>query len=193
MLKKALFNKKILLILIITFFLLSQYVFATTCPLKGDLFPDITLKVPKTEGDKLYLGLEEKQAFKISDIKSEIIIIEIFSMYCPYCQKEAPIVNELFDKINKNLELKDKIKLLGIGAGNTQFEVDIFRENFKIEFPLIPDEEFLIHKAIGEVRTPYFFVIKKINNKNNIIYSNVGTIGNPENFLNMIINNSTSK
>jgi|YelNatPaOPRAMG01_1025707.scaffolds.fasta_scaffold61391_2 thiol-disulfide isomerase/thioredoxin len=193
MLKKALFNKKILLILIITFFLLSQYVFATTCPLKGDLFPDINLKVPKTEGDKLYLGLEEKQAFKISDIKSEIIIIEIFSMYCPYCQKEAPIVNELFDKINKNLELKDKIKLLGIGAGNTQFEVDIFRENFKIEFPLIPDEEFLIHKAIGEVRTPYFFVIKKINNKNNIIYSNVGTIGNPENFLNMIINNSTSK
>jgi len=37
-------------------------------------------------------------------------------------------VNELYSAIQKKKDLKDKIKVIGIGAGNTTFEVDFFQK-----------------------------------------------------------------
>lgn len=175
------------IIFVIFQLLLPNYIFSTTCPQKGDSFPDIDISVPIKESDIRYLGIKQNTHFKISDIKSKIIIIEIFSMYCPYCQKEAPIVNELFSKIKNDSNLNNKIKIFGIGAGNTQFEVNLFKEQFNVEFPMVPDESFSVHKAIGEVRTPYFFIIDNLNGKNRIIYSKVGTIENPDKIINFIL------
>jgi hypothetical protein len=50
-------------------------------PVEGGLLPDIVLKVPQSPAHREYLGLAAKKTFKIPDIKSEIVIIEIFSMY----------------------------------------------------------------------------------------------------------------
>ncbi len=133
-------------------------------PVEGESFPDISITSPDNKDDISYLGIKENKSFKLGQIKADLVIVEIFSMYCPYCQKEAPAVNELFNKIQENDNLKNRIKILGIGAGNTQFEVNLFKSQFNIKFPLVIDENFKIHKAIGEVRTPYFFVVK-INRK----------------------------
>lgn len=172
----------------------SQTLLSAECPQKGDVFPDIALSTPKDMHERSYLGLKETTHFTIPDINAEVVIVEIFSMYCPYCQKEAPLLNELFNMINKSQDIKDKIKILGIGAGNTPFEVQVFRDTYSIPFPLISDESFSVHKVIGEVRTPYFFVIK--NNPGGsptIIYSKVGTIKEPETFLELILNESGLK
>ena len=123
-----------------------------------------------------------------------MLIIEIFSMYCPYCQKEAPLVNDLYQAIDKDPGLKEKIKMIGIGAGNTPFEVDIFRNQFKIPFPLFADDSFTVHKRVGEVRTPYFFVLKvNADRSNTLIYSKVGTIRDPAQFLKLILNEADLK
>jgi peroxiredoxin len=109
-------------------------------------------------------------------------------MYCPYCQKEAPNVNELYRLIDKRADLRDRVKIMGIGVGNTPFEVDVFRTEYGIEFPLFPDEQFSVHKSVGEVRTPYFFVIRiNKDGSNKIVYSKVGSIQDPGRFLEMII------
>lgn len=172
----------------------SKTLLSAECPLKGDVFPDITLSTPEDIHERSYLGLNETTHFTISDIKAEIVILEIFSMYCPYCQKEAPLVNELYNMINKLQDIKDKIKILGIGAGNTEFEIQVFRDTYAIPFPLISDKSFLVHKVIGEVRTPYFFVIQnKSDSSNTIIYSKVGTIKEPGTFLEHILNESGLK
>ncbi len=156
--------------------------------LRGLTFPEISFLMPEKATEKEYLGLSGKDSFKISQIKADLVIVEIFSMYCPYCQKEAPNVNELYQIINKRADIKDRIKIIGIGAGNTSFEVDVFRDQYHIQFPLFSDESFSIHKSVGEVRTPYFFVIK-VNSAgpNNIVYSKVGGIQDPDQFLGMII------
>ena len=176
---------------LIIFACLSHSAFAVECPSEGDIFPEITLPVPQQASDKDYLGITGQENFTITQIKAPVVIIEIFSMYCPFCQKEAPLINELYELIQSKPVLKDKIKIIGIGAGNTQFEVDFFKSEYSIPFPLLPDESFSVHKAVGEVRTPYFFVLQiKPDASNKIIYSKAGSIQDPRAFLELIVKKS---
>ncbi|MEW6002635.1 MAG: TlpA disulfide reductase family protein [Nitrospirota bacterium] len=168
--------------------LLMDYALATSPLVEGGIFPDIKLSVPKSPDERSYLGLPDKDSFTIPEIKAKVVVIEIFSMYCPYCQNEAPRVNELYNLIDKNPDLRDKIKLIGIGAGNTPFEVDVFKKTFNIPFPLFPDENFRIHKACGEVRTPYFIGIKiNEDGTHKVIYSKLGSIQDAQQFLDLIL------
>lgn len=132
----------------------------TAPPAKGEPFPAITLPAPVSAEDRNYLGLTGSGPFKLSQVKSPVVLIEIFSMYCPFCQKDAPGINELYRTIENDPQLKGKIKLIGIGAGNTTFEVDVYKKTYQVPFPLLPDEDFTLHKALGETRTPYFIVVK---------------------------------
>jgi peroxiredoxin len=160
-------------------------------PSPGESFPEITLSMPDTAEHKDYLGLKGSGSFMLSQIKADILIIEIFSMYCPYCQKEAPYVNDLYRIISDRADIKDKIRIIGIGAGNTPFEVDIFKKQYAVAFPLFSDESFSVHKASGGVRTPHFFVIKRNPDKSNVIvYSKTGSILDAKQFLDLIIKES---
>jgi peroxiredoxin len=163
-------------------------------PEEGKTLPSIKLPVPESPEEKAYLGLKRKGSFTIPQIKADVVIIEIFSMYCPYCQNEAPRVNELYQAIEKDTELKNKIKIIGIGAGNTPFEVDVFRKKYQIPFPLFPDVDFSIHKVCGEVRTPYFIGIKiNKDGTHEVIYSKLGTIQDAQQFLDLILKKSGLK
>ena len=71
--------------------LLVSPVSANAAPLQpGGPLPDFKLPIPEHSADKEYLGLTTSGAFAIAQIKAQVVIIEIFSMYCPYCQREAP-------------------------------------------------------------------------------------------------------
>lgn len=166
----------------------SQPLSANSTPQKGDLLPVLSLPVPKNPEEKAYLGLAGDGLFKINQLKAQVVIIEIFSMYCPYCQKEAPIVNELYQAIEENPDLKEKIKLLGIGAGNSKFEVGIFKKTYTIPFPLFADQDLIIHKSLGEVRTPYFIAIKINKDRTpRVIYSELGSLNGAKSFLKKVI------
>ncbi|MBA4393745.1 MAG: redoxin [Desulfobacca sp.] len=166
----------------------SQSLTANTTPRRGDLLPGFSLPIPKNSEEKAYLGLSGNGLFKVFQLKAQVVIIEIFSMYCPYCQKEAPIVNELFKAIEENPELKEKIKLLGIGAGNSSFEVGVFKKTYTIPFPLFADQDLIIHKTLGEVRTPYFIAIKIQKDKTpRVIFSELGSLNGAKSFLEKII------
>ncbi len=110
---------------------------------------NLRLSMPDSAASKNYLGLKGTDTFTIPQIKADTVIIEIFSMYCPICQAEAPVVNELHRLIEKTPSLKGKVKLIGIGAGNSAFEVEVFRKKYNILFPLFPDEKFGIQKALS--------------------------------------------
>lgn len=163
-------------------------------PLKGGTLPVINLPVPKSPGEKSYLGLTGDGFFKIPQIKAKVVLVEVFSMYCPYCQKDAPGVNELYKAIENNPDLKTKIKLIGIGAGNSPFEVGVYKKTYEVPFPLFGDKDFTIHKVLGEVRTPYFIVIK-INDDgtHQIVHSQLGDYQGAETFLEIVLKASGLK
>ena len=50
-------------------------------PAVGGNLPEITLDVPQSAELQLYLGVRGKQTFAIPEIRAEVVLIEIFSMY----------------------------------------------------------------------------------------------------------------
>lgn len=49
-------------------------------PAVGGVFPEFDLSVPKSDEHQKYLGVAGK-TFTIPEIKAEVVIVEIFSMY----------------------------------------------------------------------------------------------------------------
>ena len=143
-------------------------------PQAGDRLPEFVLPVPQDASQAAYLGVSG-ESFQISDINGAVVIIEIMSMYCPHCQREAPRINSFYDKIESDAALKGKVKIIGIGIGNSAFEINFFRKKYAVPFPLFPDADFAIHKQIGEVRTPFFLGVHLTGpDKGRVFYSQLG-------------------
>jgi len=153
-----------------------------------DQLMKIKLSAPETQALREYLGLGDEPDFTIDRIDAKVVIIEIFSMYCPHCQREAPIINRFYDLLRKNKKTGSDFKLIGIGVGNSSFEVDHFRTTYGISFPLFADGEFKLHKALGEVGTPHFICLARSKNGSwSVILSRSGGIKDPEAFLSTIL------
>ena len=54
---------------------------ASEPPAVGGKLPEITLTAPQNTELQLYLGISGKQTFAIPEIKADVVLIEIFSMY----------------------------------------------------------------------------------------------------------------
>jgi len=164
---------------------------ATEPPPEGGILPDLSLPAPQDTAEAQYLGVEGRKTFKIPQIKADLVIVEIFSMYCPYCQKEAPTVDKLYQAIAKRQSMKDKVKIIGIGAGNTPFEVKTFKDKYQVPFPLFADEDYSLHQMLGEVRTPYFMAVKiNKDGSHKVVYSELGSFGDAEDFLQRVLKKS---
>ena len=190
--------KGIIIVLTLTTLLFSIFVLpvlaANKPPEKGEVLPVINLPVPKNGEERNYLGLSGDGLFEIPEIKARAVIVELFSMYCPFCQKDAPIVNELYRLIENDPTLKKKIKLIGIGVGNSPYEVEVFKKTYDVPFPLFPDKDFVIHKVCGEVRTPYYMVVKiNEDGTHQIIHAQLGNFPGAEPFLELVLKASGLK
>jgi peroxiredoxin len=185
-------NRKIsgFITVILALFMATAISAAENSPPKvGSPMPDFELPMLNNPADIQYLGLPASgKFFRINQVKAKVVIIQIYSMYCPYCQAEAPNVNRLYAAIENSPALKDKIKIIGIGVSNTLFEVGTYKKKYTVAFPLVPDADFTIHKIVGEVRTPYFIAVKlNDGGKTEVIYSRLGALGNVDQFLAQLV------
>ena len=149
----------------------------------------LRLEGPESPEAKSYLGIRGKEAFTLPTIAAKTLIVQVFSMYCPYCQADAPEVNKLYRRIQENPRLKNNVKIIGIGTGNTPFEVNLFKEKFKVPFPVFPDEKYSVQKACSkQIRTPLFIVVKPDAAKKGLteVFVQLGKIGAAETFLKKI-------
>ncbi len=157
---------RFVLVMVLALALTGGVAWSASLPAVGGVMPDLS------------------PGFNLPKPKDGFVIIQIFSMYCPYCQKDAPNVNRLYEKIQASPVLKNKMVLVGIGAGNSAFEVDRYRQKFQVRFPLYSDSDFKLHKGLGEPRTPYFIGVKiHSDGSHRIAYSRLGEIGDVDAFL----------
>ena len=172
----------------------SFYSLAFAAESKDDsTLPELMLVVPENETHRTYLGLTKDagEQFSMTDIDADILVVELFSMYCPFCQKEAPLVNELHHLMNEGENKGLKIKIIGLGASNSQFEVEHFASTYGVNFPLFPDKDMSMYKALGGEGTPGFvaFKLKDSNPPVNVL-RNSGGFYSAEDFLLEMIKNS---
>ena len=151
----------------------------------GEKFPDIRLEGKLNSEHLNYLGLQGDGPWNINNIATDYIIIEVYSMYCPHCQKEAPAVNSLYSLLNKSDEY-GKVKLFGLAAGNSEFEVDFYRKKFSVRFPLFTDTDLNQHSDLGAPGTPHFFLLKKEGKSYRVVLSHEGPFESAEKFLKTI-------
>ncbi|MCG8618188.1 MAG: TlpA family protein disulfide reductase [Desulfobacterales bacterium] len=159
---------------------------ATAVENTGNLNLDFTLPVPEDSEQRSYLGLKSGDSFTLDKVKADILLIEIFSMYCPICQREAPKINELFEAVRA--AGSPDIRLIGIGAGNSAYEVSVFKESYRIAFPLFSDGSFKIHKKIGERGTPFIIGLNQAAPEGQrVFFTHSGDIGDPDDFFKRVL------
>ncbi|WP_319523369.1 TlpA disulfide reductase family protein [uncultured Desulfosarcina sp.] len=171
-------------LVVLCFLTIPAVASAGKAPAVGDQLENLRLPTPESTDTRTYLGLPPGESFPVTAITGKILVIEIFSMYCPHCQREAPAVNRLYQAIQDSGTLRDRVRMIGIGVGNSTFEINHFRKHYSIPFPLFPDEDFSVHKAIGEVRTPFFIIIALgPDGKGRILWTKSGSMGELETFM----------
>ena len=153
----------------------------------GSIMPELELKGQISPDLLDSLGLDGPEPWLLSKIKAKAIILMVYSMYCPYCQAEAPALNNLHALIRAR-GLDQDLTMIGVGVGNSDFEVKVFREKYAVTYPLFSDPDFIINKAIGEVRTPFFYVLRKDEEKGMLItHTWLGQLDSIEQFLDEVV------
>lgn len=157
------------------FFVVSfscEVVLAETKPLGFAIpFPDLIFAQSLSREDQNYLGLPPKRVFSFREITGNLILVEFLSTYCINCQRQAPIFNEVFSSIQRDPRLKGKVKMIGIGAGNNVNEVQLFRKEYHIPYPILSDARFDAHNAVGGPRTPFSIWVRRDAQRNSIVVS----------------------
>ena len=118
--------------------------------------PSLRLPSPADAAHLSYLGVGADDTFALADIRTRILVIEVFNFYCPHCQAEAPNINRLYQEIERHAQLRGQIKIIGIGIGNTPYEVCPFRKRYAVPFPLFADRSRVLAKQLEVRQTPTF-------------------------------------
>ena len=156
----------------------------------GDLFPPYTFPPVTSSQDRSYFGLSEEKPFTLGNIQADLIVLELLNIYCTSCQKQAPIYNEVFNVVERDPEMKGKVKWMGVGVGNNEREVEFFRKEEGTPFPILPDLHFELYQAIGGpggIRTPLTLMIRKDEKGRGIVVdSHMGFRGSKKEILDEI-------
>ncbi|MFV0436842.1 MAG: TlpA family protein disulfide reductase [Desulfopila sp.] len=155
--------------------------------------PEIFLPLPDDLSQRSYLGLSETadSQFALGAIDADVLVIELFSMYCPFCQEEAENVNTLYELMENFSKPEFSVKMIGIGANNSAFEVEHFRNTYAVRFPLFPDPEMSMYNALGGKGTPGFIAYRKQEDGSwLIIHRQSGGFYNVEEFFKELLHKS---
>lgn len=127
--------------------------------------PDIPFRDVLTEQERRYLNVGEGP-FTLKQIGADVVLIKFLNIHCPACQAQAPIINRAYHLIEKRDDLRDRIKFLAVAAGNNAREVNGFKKEYDIPFPLIPDPLFYSYDSVGNPGGLPFLLIVTIHPEN---------------------------
>jgi hypothetical protein len=74
----------------------------------------------------------------------------------------APVMDQVWGKVDARADLKSRVRFLGIGVGNTPEQVRGFHGRYDTPFPMIADPEFAAFDALGTAEgTPYLMLLRR--------------------------------
>jgi hypothetical protein len=113
------------------------------------------------------------------------LFIEIVIVLCPHCHANAPVVNRLYQAIQKDAVTARDVKFIGICIGNDRTQTDAFKKSFKVPFPLFPDENMAIAQVVA-VATPTMVLVTR---SGTVLWSHSGVIQDFDGLLTVLREN----
>jgi len=180
-------NRVILSLTILFLFLSNCFAFAETKPIaEGAPLPGAIFQDHLSKEERSYLGLSLKTQFSLKDMNGTLLLIEIFSTYCTSCPKNVPVINTIYSAVEDDPVLKGKVKLIGIAVGNTGNEIESFKREYKVLYPVLGDLLFTLHKALGNPRVPVTILVKNTAKGNIVVHVRQGVLDSPDDVLKKI-------
>ncbi len=155
----------------------------------GQRFADLTFSGTLSAADRAYLGLTRPGPFTLKDIQARYVLLEIFSDSCPHCILSAPEVNRLFRLLEQNYRLRGSgqlagLKMLGVGFYGKPGQMEVWRIKHDVPFPLIPDPQAQVGRALDIPGTPTYVVLDR---QGRVVFVQAGEIGSAPNLLRKIM------
>ncbi|MBM4287246.1 MAG: TlpA family protein disulfide reductase [Deltaproteobacteria bacterium] len=147
---------------------------------EGDKLGDLDFPAPMTPEDAKYLGVTPGQPFKLSQIGAPYVLLEAFGTSCPHCFTQAPVLNTLYGLIQKDPKLAGKIKIIGLAAADSPANVDMWKQKFKVPFPLLPDPDLKVYNKLDVLGTPTTLLLDK---SGTVLKAHAGVFQNPAAYL----------
>jgi len=149
-------------------------------PKVGQMVGNFKFPAPMSDADAKYLGLAKAADFTLKDIKAPYVLVEQFNTTCPHCMAQAPIMNQLFDKVQQDAALKDKVKFLALAQGNDANAVKMWKMFQKIQFPLMADPKSAWGDAVNFHPYPVSLLLDK---SGKILMAHIGTFESADEVL----------
>lgn len=143
--------------------------------------------------DLRYLGVDgEPTVITLEDIAAPVLIIEAFDTYCPYCQRAAPDLNRLYRLIEER-NLAGTVKMLGIGLGNSRYEVKLFESKQDVPFPIFPDQTSESGRELGVEAVPVLIILERDGEGYRIAFEEKPPIASPETLLQRVLSRTGAR
>jgi len=157
----------------------------------GMQLPELSIQHDFTPDQRRYLGLSTgfmgmfaADEFIPADVAADVLLIEFYNVYCTSCQGQAPVMNEVFNRVNTREDMRDRIRFFGIGAGNNVAEAAMFARRYSIGFPMFADPDFANYNAVGDPgATPLTVIAKKHGRDLLVVSAHAGLVKDPDFFL----------
>ena len=149
-------------------------------PKVGQTVGSVTFSGTISPEESTYLGLAKQGPFTLKDVKAPYVLVEQFNTSCPHCMHQAPAMNQLFDKVQADPQLKDKLKFIGAGQGNDETQLKMWKAFNKVPFALVPDPNNSFGKALNFTPYPVTVVLDKTGK---ILFAHIGAFENADEVL----------
>jgi len=149
-------------------------------PVVGQTVPEVKFSGTVTPEGSTYLGLAKQGPFTLKDVKAPYVLVEQFSTSCPHCMAQSPVMNALFNMVQQDASLKSKIKFLGVGQGDDEMKMKMWKAFHKVPFPLVPDPTNSFGKAMNFTPYPVTVVMDKTGK---ILFVHIGAFESADEVL----------
>lgn len=120
----------------------------------GKPLPAFQMRLNAPPDALAYLGVEAGRAFALTEIPSDLVLIELFSVLCKACHENVPPLNQLYGILSGDPEMAARLKMLGIALNNDTKMAEGYQKAFKVKFPVVPDPGGVIDALFPDVMTP---------------------------------------
>ncbi len=145
------------------FFLLVLLAMSFSVPSKqayaGDHFMDALAMVEfdeKIEAPEFTLKDLNGREVSLKDHRGKIVFLNFWATWCPPCRDEMPSMEKLYNEFRN-----EDFVILAIDLQESERRVKAFRDEFKLNFPILLDSDGMIGLAYGVRSIPTTYLVDR--------------------------------